>query len=64
MSKPGKQSKQTLFITNSSDSDPESDIICDKQSAINLIIQKQIDDDLATHDFSNPILHVRNFNKL
>jgi ribonuclease-3 len=43
----------TLFITNSSDSDfPDS--ICDKQSAINLIIQKQIEDDLASHDFSKP----------
>ena len=43
----------TLFITNSSDSDTP-DTICDKQSAINLIIQKQIEDDLASHDFSKP----------
>jgi len=46
---------KTLFITNSSDSsDSEPDSICDKQSAINLIIQKQIEDDLTTHDFSKP----------
>jgi ribonuclease-3 len=37
----------TLFIT-------DSESICDKQSNINTIIQKQIEDDLATHDFSKP----------
>ena len=52
---------KTLFITSSPGSldsnvfDPyDSETICDKQSAINLIIQKQIEDDLATHDFSKP----------
>jgi ribonuclease-3 len=43
----------TLFITNSSESDSD-DLICDKQSTINQLIQKQIEDDLATHDFSKP----------
>jgi hypothetical protein len=43
----------TLFITDSSSSDNE-DQICDKQSNINQLIQKQIEDDLATHDFSKP----------
>jgi ribonuclease-3 len=48
--------ENTFFITNSHDSGSgsDSDQICDKQSAINLIIQKQIEDDLATHDFSKP----------
>jgi ribonuclease III len=49
---------QTLFITNESgSSESESEIICDEQSKkyeINLLIQKQIEDDLATHDFSQP----------
>ena len=36
-----------------SSSENEEDIICDKQSK-DLIIQKQIEDDLATHDFSKP----------
>ena len=50
--------KSTLFITNeteSSESEPE--IMCDEQSKrneINLLIQKQIEDDLSTHDFSEP----------
>lgn len=45
---------KTLFITDSSESESE-ETICDKQSNISdkeLIIQKQIEDDLATHDFS------------
>jgi len=42
----------TLFI-NETSSDSDSDII-DKQSNINNIIQKQIEDDLSTHDFSKP----------
>ncbi len=40
----------TSFIT-------DSGIICDKQSNVNeksLIVQKQIEDDLATHDFTKP----------
>lgn len=44
---------QTLFITDES----ESDFICHEQSKkneINQLIQKQIEDDLATHDFSEP----------
>lgn len=44
----------TLVITN----DPDiRDFMCDEQSKkheINLLIQKQIEDDLATHDFSEP----------
>jgi len=50
--------QNTLFITNennSSDSEPE--IMCDEQSRkieINQLIQKQIEDDLATHNFSEP----------
>jgi ribonuclease-3 len=47
------QNNLTLFITNSSESDSD-DLICDKQSTINQLIQKQIEDDLATHDFSKP----------
>lgn len=42
---------ETLFITN------ENEIICDKESILiskEQIIQNQIDDDLATHDFSKP----------
>jgi ribonuclease-3 len=45
----------TLFITN--DSESEGEITCDEQSKKNEItqlIQKQIEDDLATHDFSEP----------
>jgi ribonuclease-3 len=49
---------ETLFITNDSESsDGELEIMCDEQSKkieINLLIQKQIEDDLATHDFSEP----------
>uniref|UniRef100_A0A6C0AYR3 ribonuclease III n=1 Tax=viral metagenome TaxID=1070528 RepID=A0A6C0AYR3_9ZZZZ len=49
---------ETLFITTDSEnSDNESGFICDEQSKkqeINLLIQKQIEDDLATHDFSVP----------
>jgi ribonuclease-3 len=44
---------QTLFMTDES----ETDFICDEQSKkheINQLIQKQIEDDLATHDFSEP----------
>jgi ribonuclease-3 len=44
---------QTLFITDES----ENDFICHEQSKkneINQLIQKQIEDDLATHDFSEP----------
>ena len=43
---------QTLLITDSSESEEEQ--ICDKQSEKDLIILKQIEDDLATHDFSKP----------
>ncbi len=46
---------ETLFITN--DSENSDNDICDEQSKkneINLLIQKQIEDDLATHDFSEP----------
>jgi ribonuclease-3 len=49
-------SKATLFITDESASS-EEDLICDEQSKkqeINQLIQKQIEDDLATHDFSQP----------
>ena len=45
---------ETLFITNSSD---DEELICDNQSKIlskDQIILKQIEDDLATHDFSKP----------
>jgi ribonuclease-3 len=49
---------ETLFITKDSDSsESENEIFCDEQSKkyeINQLIQKQIDDDLATHDFSKP----------
>ena len=49
---------ETLFITNDSESsDGDLEIMCDEQSKkieINLLIQKQIEDDLATHDFSEP----------
>ena len=37
----------------SSESEPD-DLLSDKQSTINLLIQKQIEDDLSTHDFSKP----------
>jgi ribonuclease-3 len=48
-------SNNTLFITSESDSSgSDTDINCDKQSAIITLIQKQIEDDLATHDFSKP----------
>jgi len=46
---------ETLFITNESENSDND--ICDEQSKkneINLLIQKQIEDDLATHDFSEP----------
>ncbi len=46
---------RTFFITTDSS---EEDIECDEQSkrieVKQLLIQKQIDDDLATHDFSEP----------
>jgi ribonuclease-3 len=45
---------ETLFITNSSD---DEELICDKQSKTltkDQIILKQIEEDLATHDFSKP----------
>jgi ribonuclease-3 len=39
----------------SSESDNENEEpVCDKQNNINILIQKQIEDDLATHDFSKP----------
>ena len=45
----------TLFITTESDSSgSDTDTNCNKQSAIITLIQKQIEDDLATHDFSKP----------
>ena len=37
-----------------SSSDSENETICDKESKISELIQKQIEDDLATHDFSKP----------
>jgi len=43
---------KTLLITDTS-SESDEDHICDKQSK-EIIIQKQIEDDLATHDFSKP----------
>jgi ribonuclease-3 len=46
--------KETLFITNSSD---DEELICDKQSKTlskDQIILRQIEEDLATHDFSKP----------
>jgi ribonuclease-3 len=48
-------SKKTQFITHSSVSDTDSDteLICDELNK-NLIIQKQIEDDLNTHDFTKP----------
>jgi len=44
---------QTFFITNSDNSDNSDNeiLVCDKQSKQNIIL-KQIEDDLATHDFS------------
>ena len=47
---------ETFFITNSYTSDTDSsdtEVVCDKQSKQNIIL-KQIEDDLATHDFSKP----------
>ena len=38
------------FLSESDNEEP----VCDKQSNINLLILKQIEDDLATHDFSKP----------
>jgi ribonuclease-3 len=48
-------SKKTQFITHSSvsDSDSDTELICDELNK-NLIIQKQIEDDLNTHDFTKP----------
>ena len=47
----------TFFITDNGNSS-EEEIICDKESeqktTKELIILKQIEDDLATHDFSKP----------
>jgi ribonuclease-3 len=46
-------SPNTLFIT----SDSDEEIVCDEQSKrleVNILIQRQIEDDLATHDFSEP----------
>jgi len=43
---------QTLFITESSSED--EDFFCDKESKKEQIILKQIEEDLATHDFSKP----------
>ena len=48
----------TLFITNETESsESEAEITCDEQSKrneTNLLIQRQIEDDLATHDFTEP----------
>jgi len=48
---------ETFFITNSYNSDnsdnSDTELVCDKQSKQNIIL-KQIEDDLATHDFSKP----------
>ncbi len=50
---------ETLFITDNSSSDSENEekVICDKESGLSLkeiIILRQIEDDLETHDFSKP----------
>ena len=46
---------ETLFITDTSSSSDIDEDICDKQSKNkDHIILKQIEDDLATHDFSKP----------
>ena len=48
---------QTLFITDNNNSSEDDDVFCDKQSKNVLkeqIILKQIEEDLATHDFSKP----------
>jgi len=48
---------ETLFITNESSEGSDNDFVCDEQSKkqeIGSLIQKQIEDDLATHDFSKP----------
>lgn len=47
----------TLFITENNNSSEDEDLFCDKESKHTqkeLIILKQIEDDLATHDFSKP----------
>jgi len=47
----------TLFITENNNSSEDEDLFCDKESKNtqkDLIILKQIEDDLATHDFSKP----------
>jgi ribonuclease-3 len=54
MNKMNKMNNETLFITNSSD---DEELICDKQSKTltkDQIILKQIEEDLAIHDFSKP----------
>jgi ribonuclease-3 len=54
MQKMNTVNTETLFITNSSD---DEELICDKQSKTltkDQIILKQIEEDLATHDFSKP----------
>jgi len=58
---------ETLLITNDSGSSDSEEFICDEQSKkqeINLLIQKQIEDDLATHDFSEPHVSRENIQEL
>jgi len=60
--------EKTLLMTSDSDSsETEPEFICDEQSKkqeINLLIQKQIEDDLATHDFSEPHVTRENIQEL
>jgi ribonuclease-3 len=45
---------QTLFITENNNSSEDEELFCDKESKKEQIILKQIEEDLATHDFSKP----------
>jgi hypothetical protein len=44
---------QSITHSSVSDSDSDTELICDELNK-NLIIQKQIEDDLNTHDFTKP----------
>jgi ribonuclease-3 len=44
----------TLFITEMNNSSEDEELFCDKESKKEQIILKQIEEDLATHDFSKP----------
>lgn len=44
----------TLFITENNNSSEDEELFCDKESKKEQIILKQIEEDLATHDFSKP----------